>query len=254
MKNRILLLVFPILELFASGFQPAGVEQHMTGKSVGDTSANHTVVELFTSEGCSSCPAADKVLAGIASEYQHKIIVLGFHVDYWNRLGWKDRFSDASYSERQQQYAAALPSGEVYTPQAIVNGEEQMVGSDKNRLLTSININKNISGPIYISLLATQQKGEIIVDYAFNARPGHVLNIALLQVDAVSDVLTGENKGLKLHHINIVRDFTTLSNPLGKTKLRLPEKSLAKDYRVVGYVQEKKSMRIAGATDYVPIQ
>src|ERR1700733_12538487 len=78
------------------------------------------VVELFTSEGCSSCPPADEVLAKIATEYKDYVYVLGFHVDYWDRLGWKDVYSSADYTRRQQEYARAFKLSSIYTPEAVV--------------------------------------------------------------------------------------------------------------------------------------
>src|SRR5687768_4382247 len=97
-------------------------------------SANKTpvLVELFTSEGCSSCPPADAVLARLENEQPDKnaeIIALAFHVDYWNYLGWKDEFSSAVYSERQSGYAAAFKQNSNYTPQMVVDGETEFVGS-----------------------------------------------------------------------------------------------------------------------------
>src|SRR4051812_5679316 len=80
------------------------------------------VVELFTSEGCSSCPPADEAVANLLASYSANVYVLGFHVDYWNNLGWKDAYSSAGYSQRQQKYGSILHLSSIYTPQAIVNG------------------------------------------------------------------------------------------------------------------------------------
>src|SRR5262245_36233412 len=87
------------------------------------------VVELFTSEGCSSCPAADTLLARIV-DAEPDVIALGEHVDYWDQLGWRDRFSSAAFTARQQVYASRLSDGEVYTPQMIVDGRDLFVGSN----------------------------------------------------------------------------------------------------------------------------
>ncbi|MEO7532910.1 MAG: DUF1223 domain-containing protein, partial [Ferruginibacter sp.] len=92
------------------------------------------VVELFTSEGCSSCPPADAAMSVIANKYKEQVFVLGFHVDYWNRLGWKDEFSSSDYSKRQRNYATAFSLEGVYTPQVVVNGKSQFVGSDKSKI------------------------------------------------------------------------------------------------------------------------
>ncbi len=91
------------------------------------------LVELFTSEGCSSCPPADRVLAQLETEQPNKnaeIITLALHVDYWDNLGWKDKFSSALYSQRQSVYGQALKLNQVYTPQMVVDGQKQFVGSN----------------------------------------------------------------------------------------------------------------------------
>jgi hypothetical protein len=93
-----------------------------------------SVVELFTSEGCSSCPSADKLVAVAQKEFKENTIVLSYHVDYWDRLGWKDPFSKAAYTDRQRLYAEHLNLQSVYTPQAIVNGKTEFVGSNKTAL------------------------------------------------------------------------------------------------------------------------
>src|SRR5215831_17181987 len=112
------------------------------------------VVELFTSEGCSSCPPADALLADLksyANGTDKNIYVLSFHVDYWNRLGWRDPFSDAAYSARQTQYDQHFGSS-VYTPQMIVNGKQQFVGSEKKTASEAIAAALKDSAILYINL------------------------------------------------------------------------------------------------------
>lgn len=96
------------------------------------------LVELFTSEGCSSCPPADTLLTRLATEKtigNAEVVTLAFHVDYWNRLGWTDRFSSAAFTERQNRYATAWKSDRIYTPQAVVDGRVEFVGTDATRAL-----------------------------------------------------------------------------------------------------------------------
>src|SRR5258706_12849303 len=92
------------------------------------------VVELFTSEGCSSCPPADEAMIRLAKEFPEHVYFLGYHVDYWDQLGWKDEFSNADYTERQQHYSTVFGENSIYTPQAIVNGEKELVGSREGEL------------------------------------------------------------------------------------------------------------------------
>jgi hypothetical protein len=99
------------------------------------------LVELFTSEGCSSCPPADTLLTRLAAEKivgGAQVVTLAFHVDYWDRLGWKDRFSSAAFTERQNRYAAAWKTDRIYTPQAVVDGRVEFVGTDVTRALDAL--------------------------------------------------------------------------------------------------------------------
>src|SRR5947209_9582072 len=99
------------------------------------------VVELFTSEGCSSCPPADELLGHLRQELSAKniqVIPLGFHVDYWNRLGWKDRFSSADFTQRQEEYTRALKVDGPYTPEMVVDGAVEFVGNDAGRAQSTI--------------------------------------------------------------------------------------------------------------------
>ena len=113
------LLLFFVIASFAS----ANCSDKMK-----DTTVNgFAVVELFTSEGCSSCPPADAAVAKLLHDYKENVYVLGFHVDYWNYLGWKDNFSCAAYSARQQQYGRTFQLNSVYTPQVIVNGQHNLL-------------------------------------------------------------------------------------------------------------------------------
>ena len=103
-------------------------------------SAPAVLLELFTSQGCSSCPPADRLLSSLGSmpELQTQVFALAFHVDYWNQLGWKDPFSQHRWSERQQSYTRAGWSGRVYTPQMVIQGQAECVGSDREAVLAAI--------------------------------------------------------------------------------------------------------------------
>ena len=102
------------------------------------SNSSKVLIELFTSQGCSSCPAADKLMGNIIAA-DTNVIALSFHVDYWDRLGWKDVFSNHDYTLRQQQYVKALHAESLYTPQAVVQGTYEMVGSNRTRVLDAIN-------------------------------------------------------------------------------------------------------------------
>jgi hypothetical protein len=102
------------------------------------------LIELFTSEGCSSCPPADRLLEKLAAENNDKVYVLSFHVDYWNYIGWKDPFSQARFSQRQRNYARQFSLESIYTPQMVVNGVAEFVGSDEQKLRAAIAKNSTL--------------------------------------------------------------------------------------------------------------
>ena len=206
------------------------------------------VLELFTSEGCSSCPAADKIAARLSEEYKGKLLVLGFHVDYWNSLGWKDIYSSSACTQRQQWYAQQFRSASVYTPQAVINGKDELVGSDENRLRSLIN--KYLRSTPTTSLqINTQTEGNTIGVNYIAINPGEaIVHFALVQLHAVTEVRNGENSGSRLQHINVVRDFVSeavQSSNKGTATLTVPEGLTAKDYSIVAYLQQKNGNIIA---------
>ena len=154
---------------------------------------NPVVVELFTSQGCSSCPAADKNLADIIEKAEtsgQQVIGLSFHVDYWNYIGWKDPYSKPEFTERQRKYASHINSEGVYTPQMIVNGETEFVGSDKNTTSTEITKALQKKMPIQISLKEIMQvDGTIRVSYSLDKNPiDEVINIAFVEKNTSNEV------------------------------------------------------------------
>ncbi len=206
------------------------------------------VVELFTSEGCSSCPPADAAVAKILKEYNSNVYVLGFHVDYWDNLGWKDAFSSAAYTQRQRNYARALNLSTVYTPQVVVNGEEEFVGSNEGRLQNTINKDLKETPAQTLSVTAKTNGNGVDVSYQTNATNDN-LNIALIQSSAVSKVQRGENSGETLHHVNIVRNIQTvdLKNTSGNISINLPAGLSAKDCQIIAFIQNAENMKIIAA-------
>jgi len=207
------------------------------------------VVELFTSEGCSSCPAADELVARLSEEYKEQLYVLGFHVDYWDRLGWRDQFSNASYSKRQNEYASILGLNSVYTPQAVVNGHAECVGSNESRLKGLIDDELKTTPGTPVELHATNKNNyTITVVYHTALTQNELVNIALVQSHTQTDVKKGENEGRVLHHVNIVRDLKTSTTGDGTITLTLPVNLMAKDCKVFAYIQNKDTYRITGAS------
>ncbi len=210
------------------------------------------VVELFTSEGCSSCPPADEAVAEILDDYKSGVYVLGFHVDYWNSLGWRDIYSNSAYSQRQQLYSNLFKLSSVYTPQAIVNGKIEFTGSNKTKLHAVVEneLTQATAASITVVANCTDNKN-VNVSYQLTPPPSNILNIALVQLHAQSNVQKGENSGRVLRHVNVVRDFKTISanSQQGNLTLQLPEGLSAKDCKIIAYVQDGQLYKILAATD-----
>jgi hypothetical protein len=210
------------------------------------------VVELFTSEGCSSCPPADAVLARIQQEAGNKpVYILAYHVDYWNRLGWKDQFSNPQYSKRQYQYSRQF-TGQVYTPQVIINGGSECVGSDESAINSIIADALNTPVCVSIKLQGRINAGGIDLDYQLTGNTGNgQLLIALVQKHAVSNVKAGENEGRTLSHAEIVRQLYARDLPAanqGTEHVHLPTGFNTKDWEIIGIIQNTNTGVITAAT------
>ncbi len=241
------------------------------GEARGQTSAGEkkqrpVIVELFTSEGCSSCPPADALLAQFEEQQPiegAEIIALEEHVDYWNQQGWLDPFSSSEWTLRQQQYAATFKGDEVYTPQMIVDGQSQFIGSRIGEVMAAIGaatrspktevvIVPVISGASHVpqfALSVGKLAGETEGDTA-------EVWLAVTENGLHSEVIRGENAGKNLHHAAIVRWMhkagvadkrkTPLSF-VGNTSVKLKPGWNIENLRVVAFVQEKTSRHILGA-------
>ena len=211
------------------------------------------VVELFTSEGCSSCPPADRLLARVAAEARQSndpVFTLSFHVDYWNYLGWADPYSDPAFSARQRAYSQAL--GEtVYTPQMIINGRRAFVGSDAAKARRDLA--EALRQPASVTLAAgvspVTAEGVLLVSYAAPDLPADaVVHLAVVERGLSQRVTQGENTGRTLGHENVVRVFETLTAPYGKVHLNLPEVLNLANASLIVYAQDVKTMAVLGAT------
>jgi hypothetical protein len=210
------------------------------------------VVELFTSEGCSSCPPADELVARIEKESKGQpVYILAYHVDYWNRLGWKDVFSSADFSKRQNDYARYLKLGSIYTPQIVVNGKTEFVGSEEGTLRNAIKNSLQKPSPCLLILnIQSLDKGAAKIKYnTEGADKNTVLQIAVLQKNAQTKVERGENKGRTLSHVQIVRNLQSfpLIGSAGLVNVPLPIGFDAKEWEIVGLLQNTGNGAITGA-------
>ncbi len=180
------------------------------------------LVELFTSEGCSSCPPADQLLQNLDRLQPvpgARIIVLGEHVDYWDRLGWRDPFSQPRFTARQQQYARALAS-EVYTPQIVVDGREQALGNDAAAVRKAIE-RATARPKVGMGLLAMRDREGAVVTIRFDQplKGNLELWVAIADESAVTRVAGGENSGRTLTHIAVVRKLQTAGKVSGTERI-----------------------------------
>lgn len=226
---------------------------------------NPVVVELFTSEGCSSCPPADQLLAKLEAQQPVKnveIIALEEHVDYWNNGGWTDPFSSDFSTTRQYAYAGALGNGNAYTPQMVVDGQNEFVGSRERQARSTI---EQAGNRKKTEVIVTPQAHEADGTQTFQIKVGAIQNssggdapevwIAITETGLHSEVKAGENAGEDLHHAAVVRKMRKigLAKDSGETSFSTEERVKVdrswkrENTRVVVFVQGKKSKKILGA-------
>ncbi|HYM92577.1 MAG TPA: DUF1223 domain-containing protein [Chitinophagaceae bacterium] len=249
MKKIIYLIIIPVLLILTVS---AFTNQKATKITEKKENRGFAVIELFTSEGCSSCPPADDAIAEIQKEYKDKnVLVLGFHVDYWDRLGWKDPFSSSDFTARQEYYASIFNLNSIYTPEAVINGKSEFVGSDKNKIINNVEGQLKLKSKVSITLKAMQNNsGKIEINYSVednNSRQDQLV-ILLIQKNASDNIKKGENEGKTLQHINIVRKMSCLSVPLHEANFTF---NLSKDFKkeyffIAAFVQNKKHGDLEG--------
>jgi hypothetical protein len=218
------------------------------------------LVELFTSEGCSSCPPADAVLAKLDQTQPFagaEIIALGEHVDYWDQLGWHDRFSSHQYTDRQNQYRFRFHLDDVYTPQIIVDGTAPFVGNDVPHIVRAIS-SAGHTTKIDLALSKPALDGSHVSFTVSSSAPPNLLSnadlyAALVDPTDTTNVQRGENKGQVLHHVAVVRSLQKIaklnelaSGPL-HAQLLAPANSEAATMRIVVFAQRPGEGAVVGA-------
>lgn len=209
------------------------------------------VVELFTSEGCSSCPPADRLLRSLvetARTQNRPVYALSFHVDYWNRLGWEDPYSKSAFSERQGRYSRAL-GVDTYTPQIVVNGQQALVGSRASQVRDAIESALAEPASVDVSLGVGTGTDSLAVTYRLADAPPEdaTLRLAVVERGLSQEVTRGENAGRTLRHANVVRAFETVpARPSGSVEIALPAAVDRTEASIIGYVQAP-SLAVLGA-------
>lgn len=241
----------------------------VTGDTTIGGGRSPVIVELFTSEGCSSCPPADIVLAQLEKTQPvggAEVIALSEHVDYWNYIGWADPFSSAAFSARQQAYAPVFGNDGVYTPQMVVDGQAEFNGSSSGKAQAAITRAAKLAKaevkivPAQSGLNNAQAiKLKISVEKLPAVTTGDVAEVllAITESNLSSQVVRGENSGRKLGHTAVVRELRSLGQlaDSSKTFEAEPTASLDKKWnrselRAVVFVQEHTHKRILGAASF----
>ncbi len=196
------------------------------------------VLELFTSQGCSSCPPADALLGELIR--RPGVIALAWHVDYWNRLGWRDPYASRLATDRQRDYAARL-QGEVFTPALVVNGSSIVIGSDRRAISQAVGRVAPLSVPVQL-----QRKAGRLVSTIGPAPAGATVLVASYDAERETAVGSGENGGRRLREYHIVRSASVLDPARERDLTEVPP-----DRGVVVLVQGP-DLHILGATELPP--
>jgi hypothetical protein len=236
--------------------------QPLHGSDAGSDVRTPVLVELFTSEGCSSCPPADRFLQTLDGQpiQGAEIIVLSEHVDYWNHIGWKDPYSASFYSQRQSAYANRFGLDSIYTPQMVVDGTSEFVGSNSGladkAFRKALGVPKlpvrlsSISADASNTLHAHLETGAL--DASFGSREADVY-VAVALNRAESQVSAGENAGHRLAHVSVVKSLTKVGalkqgQVLAQdVQLKLGPGSDSSGLRLIAFVQEPRQGRVLGA-------
>lgn len=217
------------------------------------------VVELFSSEGCSSCPPADSLLREIAATPRDDadVIALEMHVDYWNDLGWADPYSSPLFTERQRAYSEALGDGRIYTPEMVVDGATGFVGSQRGTARAAIaRAAASPKARVTISRSGTPEVLRVQVSDVPPPKPRADVILAFVEEGLTSDVTRGENAGSKLAHAPVVRALKrleTMASGAPSVDIEVPETPLLQSawrrshLRAVALVQSVETRAILGA-------
>jgi hypothetical protein len=270
LANGMLRFSFEIIVLVAFCALAVGSLLYVHGASAtpltarDDGSRTPVLIELFTSEGCSSCPPADALLEKLDRSQPvngAELIVLSEHVDYWNDIGWKDPYSSHEYSERQSAYAARFGRGSVYTPQMVIDGHSQLVGSDERGAIAAVeNETKFAKVPLSLSAIRFESNNKLSMHVEAgplvpSSSAAHSASLFLTIADDSdeSQVSRGENAGRTLKHVAVLRSLVP-AGTVGKSDKLSRDITVnfnnqnRKALRIVGIIQEPSAGRVLGVT------
>ena len=202
------------------------------------------VIELYTSQGCSSCPPADAMLHDLAK--RDDVIALALHVDYWDYIGWKDVFANPDYTARQHAYARAANATTVYTPQMVIGGVDHVIGSRPMEVMDAVQAQSRQGNPFDVNL--TRRGNNVIINAAPGARGDYVVQLVRYTPEQTVAIGRGENAGRNLSYANIVTSWNVIGRWDGRSALAL-EADAAGNSPVVVIVQQASNGPIVGAAE-----
>src|SRR5262245_45971684 len=215
------------------------------------------VVELFTAQGCSTCPPADRLLTELGGEGAGRVVTLAFHVDYWNHEGWTDPFSSADWTQRQAGYARKLGLQQVYTPQAVVDGTVEVIGSRSAELRAAVTAAAaRPAAAIVLKLEPSESKVRVRADVelpeALRSRGSWQLMLAVYETGLVTPVSSGENGGRTLQNDYVVRTLKR-GDRVRTSSTQTATLSLEKSWNrerlgVAAFLQDPSTLEIRGAS------
>jgi hypothetical protein len=210
------------------------------------------VLELFTSQGCSSCPSADVLLNKVQKEYlEANVFTLSYHVDYWDYIGWKDPFSQQKFTEKQRLYARKFRDNRIYTPAVIVNGKEHFVGSNRSKMYAKIKEYQKKKSNHDISLGAIKQStNSVQFEYTINGELSNTkARIVLAIQERTTEVKRGENarRTLKNNNIVVAENYLTEVNKTGNYTIEIPKIVNKSDQLTVLLILENENLDILSA-------
>ncbi len=273
MRNLAWALIVLAAALFAAT-RPGGADNSLQAASESPQASvpaggkkTPVIVELFTSEGCSDCPPADALLTKLDQTQPvpgADVIVLEEHVDYWDHQGWADPFSSAEFTRRQNDYAYVFRNAGVYTPQMVVDGKSEFVGSREGAARQAIaDASRTAKTTVNLRLAGNVDKLdiplEVRIEKLAGATAGERADVFLTITESRlhSDVAGGENSGRKLDHTAVVRRLERLGNADGQSETAFSGRPVVKlsanwnrsNLRAVVFIQEQRSRRILGAAE-----
>lgn len=233
-----------VLVIAAVGIAALTLTMHGAPPKLGPTPV---IVELFTSQGCSSCPPADALIHDIANDpaLRGRVIPLAFHVDYWDSLGWRDPFSSAEWSQRQTRYARTMHLSSAYTPQAVVNGSRELVGSNRSALSAALETASSAKPAGDVALTVRRDGNSLIAAIHATVPANDDLILVVVEDNVITKIQHGENAGRTLTNDAIVRRLIRVTP--GQTTVTVPIDATWRNLSAAAFVQDRTTLAIGAA-------